>query len=342
MRAVVIREHGDYDRLLFEERPIPSPGPGEVRVAVRAAALNHLDTWVRRGVPGHTFPLPLVPGCDGAGVVDAVGDGVKSPAVGDEVFLAPGIGCAACAFCARGDDQLCRHYGILGETRDGTCAEFVCVPARNALPKPRNLSFAQAAAFPLTFLTAWHMLVERARIAQGETVLIQAAGSGVGVAAIQIAKRFSARVIATAGSAEKCELAKRLGADVVVNYTTDDFTKVVREFTGKRGVGIAIDHVGEPTIARSIQCLEKGGRLVTCGATGGFQLATDLRLVFFKSLSILGSTMGSLGELHAIARMIEAGKLEPVIHTELPLSRIHDAHRILGQREVFGKVVVTP
>lgn len=342
MRAVVIREHGDYDRLLLEERPVPEPGPGEVRIAVRAAALNHLDTWVRRGVPGHTFPLPLIPGCDGAGVVDAVGPGVTSRAVGDEVFLAPGIGCGTCEVCADGDDMLCRHYGILGETRDGTCAELVTVPARNALPKPKNLSFVQAAAFPLTFLTAWHMLVHRAHLRPGEFVLVQAAGSGVGVAAIQIAKSFSATVIATAGSAEKCERAKELGADVVVNYTRDDFVKVVRQVTGKRGVGVAIDHVGEPTIARSIQCLEKGGRLVTCGATGGFQLATDLRLVFFKSLSILGSTMGSLGELHDLARMIEAGRLVPVIHAELPLSNIQDAHRILGEREVFGKVVVTP
>lgn len=342
MRAVVIQEHGDYERLLFEERPRPDPGPGEVRVSVKAAALNHLDTWVRRGVPGHTFPLPIIPGCDGAGVVDAVGAGVKRTAIGSEVFLAPGFGCGACEVCTDGDDNLCRSYGILGETRDGTCAEYVCVPARNALPKPSNLSFEQAAAFPLTFLTAWHMLVKRARIAPGDDVLIQAAGSGVGVASIQIAKMFGARVIATAGTTEKCARATALGADVVVNYTTDDFTKVVRTVTQKRGVAIAIDHVGEPTIGRTLQCLQKGGRLVTCGATGGFQLATDLRLVFFKSLSILGSTMGSLGELHDLARLIGAGRLAPVIHQVLTLDRIQDAHRILGQREVFGKVVVTP
>jgi NADPH:quinone reductase-like Zn-dependent oxidoreductase len=342
MRAVVIREHGDYDRLLFEERPIPEPGPGEVRVRVQAAALNHLDTWVRRGVPGHKFPLPLIPGCDGAGVIDALGAGVTSPAIGSEIVIAPGFGCNACENCADGDDHLCRHYGIFGETRDGTCAEYVCIPARNALVKPQFLSFEHAAAYPLTFLTAWHMLVERAQVTMGDDVLVQAAGSGVGVAAIQIAKLFGARVIATAGSQRKCDLARALGADVVVDYSKDDFTKVVREITQKRGVAIAIDHVGEPTIARSIQCLAKGGRLVTCGATAGFSLATDLRLIFFKSLSILGSTMGSLGELHDITRLVGAGKLAPVIHEVLPLDRIRDAHRILGEREVFGKVVVTP
>ncbi len=342
MRAVVIAEHGDYSKLLHRDRAIPEPKSGEVRVRVRAAALNHLDTWVRRGVPGHEFPLPIIPGCDGAGVVDALGDGVVEPSVGTEVTLAPGYGCNACETCADGQDQLCRHYGILGETRDGTCAEYICVPARNALKKPENLSFEQAAAFPLTFLTAWHMLVVRAKLKPGDDVLVQAAGSGVGVAAIQIAKLFSARVIATAGSDAKCARATELGADVVVNYSTNDFTKVVREVTKKRGVDIAIDHLGEPTIARSILCLTKGGSLVTCGATGGFTLTTDLRPIYFKSLAILGSTMGSLGEMHDLTRLVGSGKLKPVIHAVLPLDRISDAHKMLGDREVFGKVVVTP
>lgn len=342
MKAVVIREHGDVERLLLEERAIPEPKPGQVLVRVKACALNHLDTWVRRGVPGHSFPLPIVPGCDVAGVVERAGAGVTHVQPGFETAVAPGFGCGTCENCADGDDHLCRRYGILGETTDGGCAEFVLVPARNVLPKPARLSFAEAAAVPLTFLTAWHMLVARAHVAPGQTVLVQAAGSGVGTAAIQIAKLFGARVIATAGSHAKCERARALGADAAVDYTAGDFVYAVKEFTGKRGVDVAIDHVGEPTIARSIACLAKGGTLVTCGATGGFKLEADLRMIFFKSLSVLGSTMGSLGELHDVLRLVDSGRLAPVVHAVLPLAEIREAHRILGDREVFGKVVVTP
>jgi len=342
MKAVVIREHGDLDRLLFEERPVPEPGPREVLVRVRACALNHLDLWVRRGVPGHTFPLPLIPGCDIAGTVEALGAGSRGVEPGAEVVVAPGFGCGVCPACATGDDNLCRHYGIFGETIDGGCAEFVKVPDTHCIAKPEQLSFEQSAALPLVFLTAWHMLVERARVRPGLDVLIQAAGSGVSSAALQIAKLHGARVIVTAGSDAKLEQARALGADRAVNYSNEDFTKAVKEFTGRRGVDIAIDHVGEPTIARSIAALAKGGTLVTCGATAGFKLETDLRLVFFKSLSILGSTMGSLGEVHRVIDLARQGLLKPVIHTVLPLEKIREAHRILGEREVFGKVIVTP
>lgn len=342
MRAVVIREHGGLEQLLFEDRQLPEPGPMEVRVRIRAAALNHLDTWVRRGVPGHRFPLPLVPGCDGSGTIDALGPGVRGLETGQDVVLAPGFGCGRCEACSDGDDPLCREYGILGETRDGTCAEYVVVPAHLCLDKPAGLSFEEAAAVPLTFLTAWHMLCRRARIEPGQTVLVHAAGSGVGVAAIQIARLFSARVIATASSAAKLERARELGADHVINYREQDFLREVRSITGKAGVDIAIDHVGEPTVGNSIAALKKGGALVTCGATAGFKLETDLRLVFFKSLSILGSTMGSRGELFDILRLVERGALKPVVHSVLPIEDIREAHRILGDREVFGKVVVTP
>lgn len=340
MKAVVVREHGGLDKLLFEERDPPEPGPREVRVAVRACAMNHLDTWVRRGVEGHTFPLPLVPGSDVSGVVDAVGPGVEHVKPGDEIVIAPGLGCGLCERCAAGEDQLCPKYGILGESRDGGCAEFVVVPDRNCLPKPANLSFVEAAAVPLVFLTAWHMLVARAHVAPGMDVLVQAAGSGVGTAAIQIAKLHGARVFATAGRPEKLEKARALGADVVIDYTKEDFLKIVRAETGKAGVDIAIDHVGEATIGRSIAALKKGGALVTCGATSGPKLETDIRLVFFKGLSILGSTMGSLGEVHQVLRLVERGQLRPVIHKVLPFEEIREAHRILGDREVFGKVVV--
>ena len=342
MQAVVIREHGDLDRLLFEDLPVPEPGPREVLIRVEACALNHLDTWVRRGVPGHKFPLPLIPGCDLAGTVEALGEGATGIRLGDAVVAAPGFGCGVCASCASGADNLCRHYGIFGETTDGGCAEFVKIPDRNCLPKPENLTFEQAAALPLVFLTAWHMLVERAQIRPGMDVLIQAVGSGVGSAALQLAKLHGARVIATAGSDHKLEQARALGADLTVNYNRDDFSQAVKEFTGRRGVDIAIDHVGEPTISRSIAALAKGGTLVTCGATAGFKLETDLRLVFFKSLSILGSTMGSLGEVHLVMELARQGRLKPVIHSVLPLAEIREAHRSLGEREVFGKVVVIP
>lgn len=342
MRAVVIREHGDLDRLEFEERPVPDPLPGEALVEVKACALNHLDTWVRRGVPGHRFPLPIVPGCDIAGVIARPGAGVSHVAAGDEVVLAPGFGCGSCRECAAGADNLCRHYGIFGETRDGGCAEFISVPARNCLKKPANLSFAEAAAMPLVFLTAWHMLTVRARLRAGMTVLVHAAGSGVGSAAIQIARLHGARVLATASSPAKLGKALELGAERAVDYTKEDFLKAVKEWTGKRGVDVAIDHVGEPTIARSVAALAKGGTLVTCGATAGFRLEVDLRLVFFKSLALLGSTMGSLGEVHDVLELAAQGRLRPVLHRTLPLAEVREGHRILKDREVFGKVVVTP
>ncbi|MFH0945194.1 MAG: zinc-binding dehydrogenase [Planctomycetota bacterium] len=342
MKAVVIREHGDLDRLLFEDRAEPEPGPKEVLIRVRACALNHLDTWVRRGVPGHKFPLPLIPGCDVAGVVERLGPGASGVSVGDEVVVAPGFGCGVCEHCAAGDDNLCRHYGIFGETCDGGCAETIRVPDRNCIQKPENLDFFQAAAMPLVFLTAWHMLVERARVLPGMNLLIQAVGSGVGTAALQIAKLHGARVIATAGTDAKLERALEMGADQTVNYKRDDFLKAVKQFTGGQGVDIAIDHVGEPTIGRSIAALRKGGTLVTCGATAGFKLETDLRLIFFKSLSLLGSTMGSLGEVHKVMNLAREGLLKPVIHSVLPMSEIKEAHRLLKDREVFGKVVVHP
>ena len=343
MRVVRIREHGGLDKLLFEEAPVPTPGPGEVRVAIRAAGLNHLDTWVRRGVPGHTFPLPLVPGCDGAGVVDAVGPGVAARTAGERVVLAPGHSCGVCRACAAGNDHLCRAYGIFGETRDGTCAPFVVVPERNALALPANVSFETAAAFPLVYLTAWHMLAVRAELRPGETVLVHAAGSGVSTAAIQIAKLLGAgRVIATTSTPEKAARAKALGADDVIDYAKEDFTARVRELTGRAGVDVVIDHVGAATFAGSLKVLAKGGRVVTCGATSGPKVEVHMNLVFFKSLSILGSTMGSLGEVHEVLGHVAAGRLAPVIDSVMPMDQIAEAHRRLEGRDVFGKIVLVP
>ena len=340
MRAVVIREHGGPEALRVEDRPVPEPGPGEARIRVRAVGLNHLDLWVRKGVPGHVFPLPIVPGSDVAGTVDALGPGVSGCLPGDAVVIGPGYSCGRCLECRSGRESLCREYGILGESRDGGAAEFVVVPAASIFPKPENLDFPSAAAVPLAFLTAWHMLVDRARLVAGETVLVHAAGSGVSGAAIQIAKLFHARVVATAGSKEKGERALALGADLAVNYRTEDFGREARRFTGGRGVDVAVDHVGADTFDRTIRCLAKGGRYVTCGATSGYEMKTDFRLVFFKGLSVLGSTMGSGHELLAILGHVAEGRLRPVVDQVFPLAEVSAAHRHLESRSGFGKTVL--
>jgi len=340
MRAVLVERHGGPEAVRIAERDVPEPGPGEVRVRVKAAAINHLDLWVRAGVPGVVYPLPIVPGTDGAGVVDAVGPGVTGVEPGFETMLAPGVSCGACEACARGDDHLCRRYGILGEHRDGTCADHIVVPAANVLPKPAALSFTEAAAIPLVFLTAWHMLVHRARLRPGETVLIHAAGSGVSTAGIQIARRLGAHILVTAGSDAKLARAKELGAEAGINYRTQDFAAEVRMLTGKRGVDVIFDHVGKDTWDGNVKSLARGGRLVFCGNTSGRTAETSLPHVFFKSLSLLGSTMGSRGELYDITRLFDRGDLRPVIHRVLPLAEVGEAYRILEAREAFGKVVL--
>ncbi|NJN14801.1 MAG: zinc-binding dehydrogenase [Planctomycetes bacterium] len=328
MKAVVIREHGSFDVLRIEERPLPDPAPDEVRVRVKAAGLNHLDTWVRRGVEGFRFPLPIVPGCDGAGIVDEVGSSVRNVQKGDEVVLGSGVG-----------RPLDRDYGILGETRDGTCAQYIVVPRENVLPRPARLTWEESACFGLAYLTAWAMLVRRAQIQPGEWVLVHAAGSGIGVASIQIARLFSCRVIATASTPEKRDLAKALGADEVLPY--EGFAKECRRITGKVGLDVVVDHVGPATWEGSVAALRKGGRLVTCGGTSGHEITFDVRHLFFKSLSFLGNTMGTPEELRTVAGHMETGRLKPVVDRVFPLEKIADAHRRLAERAVFGKVVVT-
>jgi len=329
MKAVVIREHGSYDVLTLDEVPLPEPRADEVRVRIRAAALNHLDTWVRRGVEGVRFPLPIIPGCDGAGVVDAVGEVVRNVAPGDEVVLAPGLG-----------HPLDKDYGILGETRDGTCAEYIVVPRQNCLPKPANLSWEETAAVPLTFLTAWGMLVRRARVAPGQWVVVLAGGSGVGIACLEICKLFGARVVATASTEEKRDRLLSLGAEYALPY--EGFAREVRRITGKAGADVVVDHVGPSTWQESVACLRRGGCIVTCGGTGGHEIRFDVRHLFFKSLSFLGSTMGTLEETRTVVEHVAAGRMRPVVDTVYPLEGIREAHRRLGERAVFGKVVVTP
>jgi len=340
VRAVVIREHGGPEKLVLGEVPDPVAGPGEVLVEVRAASLNHLDTWVRRGIPGVRYPLPLIPGCDGAGVVAALGAGVTSPEVGARVALQPGLSCGRCAACLAGDDNLCRSYGILGENRNGTQARYVAVPAANVLPIPERLSFEEAAAFPLVFLTAWHMAVARARVRPGDTVLVHAGASGVGSAALQIARLLGARVFTTVGSPDKVARVRELGADEVILYRDVSFADEIRRLTGKRGVDVVLDHVGADTWDGDIRSLTAGGRLVVCGATSGHEPRTNLRLLFFKNLSLLGSTMGSKAELLQVASLIQAGRLRPVVDRVLPLDEVARGHELLESRAVAGKIVL--
>jgi NADPH:quinone reductase-like Zn-dependent oxidoreductase len=339
MRSVLIREHGGFDKLEITDVPDPVAGPGEALIDVRAVALNHLDIWLRRGVPGHKFPLPMIPGSEVAGVIRSIGSSDRWK-VGDEVIVAPGYSCGLCPACLSGNDPLCQQYGMFGETRNGGCSEKIAVPIRNLIRKPPALSFAEAASLPLDMLTAWHMLMARARLRPAETVLVQAGGSGVGSAAIQVAKLWGATVFTTVGSDEKAARAKALGADETILYRQTDFLNEVRRLTGKRGVDVVVEHVGGETFERSLKSLARGGRLVTCGATTGGEATINIRLVFFKLLSILGSTLGSIAELQEIMKHVEAGRLRPVVDRVLPLEQVAEGHRVLESREAFGKVVL--
>ena len=342
MKAVVLLRHGGPDVLELADLPTPEPGPGQVRVAVRAVGLNHLDLWVRRGGPAFHLEYPHRLGSDVAGVVDLVGPGVEDLAAGTRVVVSPGLSCGACRACLSGRDNLCPRYGILGETRSGGYCQYVVVPRQNIAPYPGELSFPEAATSLLTFLTAWQMLVRKAQVQPGETVLVQGAGSGVGVAAVQIARLFGARVIATAGSDAKLERLRQLGADEVINYQTQDFVAEVKKLTDQRGVDVVIEHVGGETFASSIKATVTGGRVVTCGATSGPKPAIDLRHVFFRQISILGSTMGSKGDLLEVLTHLTAGRLRPVVDRVVPLAEAAEAHRLLESRTVFGKLALEP
>lgn len=342
MRAFRISRHGGPEALEWVELPPPRPAADEVLVRVRACALNRLDLWVRNGVPGHRFPLPLIPGSEIAGEIAELGTAVQGLETGMPMLVAPGVSCGRCERCVSGEEMLCRHYGIFGEHRDGGYAEYVAVPARNVLPLPAGLSFAEAAAVPLVFLTAWHMLRVRAELRPFESVLIQAAGSGVSSAGIQIARLAGAHtIIATAGSNQKLAKAEALGATHAINYHQQDFVDAVREITGKQGVDVVLDHVGGETFEKSLRVLAWGGRLVLCGATSAPTAEINLRALFFKNQSILGSTMGSLAELRQLLKFVVSGALQPVVDRTMPLAAAPDAQRALESREQFGKIVLT-
>jgi NADPH:quinone reductase-like Zn-dependent oxidoreductase len=346
--AIVLRAHGGPEVLVRETIDLPDPGPREVRVRVRAVAMNHLDLWVRRGLPHLKLEYPHRLGADIVGEIDALGPGARGPRpgassaarVGDRVVINPGLSCGVCERCLSGQDHLCRKYAILGEHTSGGYARHVVVPDANLLPYPGELPFTQVAAVPLVYLTAWQMVVDKGGVRPGQTVLVQAAGSGVSSAAIQIAKLHGAQVLTTVGSDAKADRARALGADVVINYKTQDFVDEVRRATGKRGVDLVIEHVGGEVMARSVLATTSGGRIVTCGATAGFEPKIDLRHVFFRQIEILGSTMGPKGSLFGILEHVKAGRLRPVVDRVLPLWDAADAHRALEGRDAFGKIVL--
>lgn len=340
MRAIVFHQHGDLDVLKLEELPDPTPAHGEVVVALEAAALNRLDLFIRQGLPG--VPLPHVLGCEGAGHVAAVGAGVTHLKEGDRVVVTPGTSCGVCAACARGEDSLCRGYTMIGYRRNGCYAEKVAAPAISVYPAPAPLSAVEWASVPLVFLTAWHMLITRARLKPGEDVLVQSAGSGVGIAAIQIARHAGARVIATAGSDEKLARARDLGAHEVINYTTTpDFAPEVRRLTGKKGVEVVVEHTGAATWPGSINSLTWGGRLVTCGATTGPKVDFDIRTLFGRQIELIGSYMGARHEMMRVLELVASGVLKPVVDRTFPLAEAEAAQGYLAGRGQFGKVCLT-
>jgi NADPH:quinone reductase-like Zn-dependent oxidoreductase len=340
MKAIFFTEHGSNDVLQYGDRPTPEPGPGQVRVAIRAAALNRLDIFVRNGIPG--VPLPQIPGADGAGVVDALGEGVSGLTPGDRVLLQPGVSCGACEFCRAGEQSLCVTFCILGEQLPGTLAERIVVPARNVFPVPEGLSMAQAAAFPLAYQTAWRMLVGRAAVRAGETVLIHGVGGGVAWAAMEIALLTGARVLATTSGPEKARRAREAGAELVVDYKGEDVGRAVRRHTEKRGADVVIDVVGEATWMTSLRAVVKGGRIVTCGATSGPNPKEEIRLIFWNQLSILGSTMANDREFRALYETVAAGKLRPRVDRMFPLSDARAAYAYMEEGRQHGKIVLVP
>ncbi len=342
MRAVIFDHHGDASVLRSAEVDEPRPGPGQALVEIHACALNRLDVWVRNGLAGRRLPLPHILGSDIAGVVRDVGSGEDNAWVGREVVINPGLSCGTCEMCLAGWDNLCRSYRILGETTTGGYAEAITVPLANLVAKPARLSMQDAAAVPLTFLTAWQMLVVRAQVGPGDIVLVHAAGSGVGVAAVQIARLHGARVIALASSEAKLERARSLGAEIGIRSDASDWPDKVRSVAGveRRGVDIVFEHTGKDTWKSSLELARRGGSIVTCGATSGHDAMTDLRQVFFRQLQILGSTMGSKSLLHRIVALVDSGALCAVVDRCFPLADASAAHRWLESRAQFGKVVL--
>jgi NADPH:quinone reductase-like Zn-dependent oxidoreductase len=343
LRALTIDAHGGFDQLRVRD-DLPTPdvvADDDVRIRVHAAALNHLDLWVVEGVPGVRITPAWTLGSDCAGVVDAVGARVTTVRVGDRVVLNPGVSDRTCEYCRTGDNPLCLRYAILGEHRPGVLADFVVVPVANVHVIPAHVSFTVAAAFPLATLTAWRMVVSRAQVTASDQVLIRGIGGGVALASMQIAKSIGARVWVTSGSDAKLERAREMGADETLNHHTSDVAREVRGRTGKRGVDVVIDCVGQATWASSLGSLGKRGRLVTCGGTSGPLLETDVRKLFWNQWTIMGSTMGSDDEFARIVDELRAGRLYPPVDSTFPLEEGRQAFERLQSGQQFGKVVIT-
>ncbi len=340
MKAVLFHQHGDLDVLQYSDFPTPEPGPGEVLVRLKAAALNRLDLWVREGWQGIRLDYPHIPGADGAGEVAALGEGVEGWSVGDRVVINSNLSCGMCAYCQSGQDNRCDSWGLLGETRRGTYAEYVTVPARNLFPLPSGFDEHQAAAAGLVFHTAWHSLITRGNLHPAETVLIVGASGGVNTACIQVARLAGATVYVVGSSADKLARAEALGANFLIDRSKDEnWSRVVYQMTGKRGVDVVVDNVGT-TFPHSFRAARKGGRILTVGNTGGARFEIDNRFIFGKHLSILGSTMGTLQDFATVMGLIFAGKLKAVIDQTFPLSDAAAAQGRLARGEQFGKITL--
>ncbi|MBI2581484.1 zinc-binding dehydrogenase [Candidatus Woesearchaeota archaeon] len=340
MKAMRFHEFGGPEVLSYEDVPRPVPDFGEALVRVKAASLNHIDIWVEKG--GYYKPsLPHIPGSDAAGIVEEVKD-ADSSLVGRKVIVYPTLACFHCKYCIEGNHNLCASYKTLGAQVDGSYAEYVTVPVKNLIGMPANLKFEEAAALPLTFTTAYHMLVDRAKAQPNETVLVLGAGAGVGVAAVQIAALLGAKVIATSSSEEKLRKAQRIGADVMVNYSEEGWTDEIMAATNNKGVDVVIDHIGAATFAKSIKCLAKNGRLVSCGVTSGNEATVNIRELFMAQRSILGSVSGTMKDFMAVTRLAAEGKIKPILDSVHSLRDARKAQERLLSRQSFGKIVLVP
>ncbi len=343
MKAVTFHQHGGPEQLTFEDVPLPTLKAGEVLVRVKACALNHLDIWIRQGIPNFPITLPHISGCDVSGVVEQIGEGEDVPyPVGQPVVLSPGISCWQCESCLAGKDNCCPTYHLLGAHVHGGYAEYVKVPVRNLITFPTALTFEQAAAYPLVSVTAWHMVKTLAKVRPGETVLVMGAGSGVGSMAIQIASLLGARVLTTVGTDDKIEKAKKVGANEVINHAKEDVTQRVHTFTDGRGVDVVIEHIGQAVWDQCLRSLARGGRLVTCGATSGTEGRFDTRFLYSRQLTIMGSFMGTRAELMEVSRLVQAEKLQPVVDSVFALSEAREAQERMLARKMFGKIILVP
>jgi len=340
MIGIQFSKHGPSDVLDIATLESAEARAGQVKVEIKAASLNHLDLWLRRGLPGLNIPLPHIPGSDASGIITEVGEGVQGWHRGDEVVVQPGTFCGQCTTCESGREDMCASYGILGETEAGVQRQFMCLPVENIGPKPRQLSFVEAAALPLAAMTSWNMLKNRAKLEPEETLLVLGAGSGVGSMAIQMGRYLGARVIATGGSEEKQKLAFSLGADEVLNHRQTGFSKQVRALTGGRGADVVFEHTGAATWEDSMRSLATGGRIVTCGATTGVKGEINLRHLFYKRQSVLGSTMGSVSDFQECLQLAEKKVLAPIIDKVFPFQEVRSAHDHLEFEHAFGKVVL--